>query len=120
MEHVGQIVERVVRRSGISVTELALRMHVNRKSIYNWFAQRYLSFDIVYQIGCVMGHDFLTEFPDNREDLCFHSEHTVVNEVIEDADYWKDKYIELLEKYNNQLESEQNMKPDSVKKSARR
>lgn len=106
--NVGEIVEKVVRRSGISVTELAHRMHVNRRSVYNWFSQKYLSFKIVHQVGCVLGHDFSIEFPDQ---FAIEPEKGVLLEDIEHPEYetayyWKDKYINLLEKYNQQLEKQ--------------
>jgi len=106
--HTGAIVERVVRRSGVSITELARRTHVNRRSVYNWFNQKRLKLDIICKIGYVLGHDFSVEFPN----LFPKDEFTQMKKLVETRDevenaesvyFWMNKYIALLEKYNELL-----------------
>lgn len=106
--HTGAIVERVVRRSGVSITELARRTHVNRRSVYNWFNQKRLKLDIICKIGYVLGHDFSIEFPN----LFPKDEFTQMKRLVETRDevensesvyYWMNKYITLLERYNELL-----------------
>ena len=100
--------ERVVRRSGVSITELARRTHVNRRSVYNWFNQKRLKLDIICKIGYVLGHDFSVEFPN----LFPKDEFTQMKKLVETRDevenaesvyFWMNKYIALLEKYNELL-----------------
>jgi hypothetical protein len=109
--HRGQIIEMVIRREGYSISELARLAKVNRRSVYYWFNQQYLKTEIIYQIGIYIKHDFSIEFPhifkpgDFKQLNTFGSlsiakdpsqEHT-------DAEYWKNKYLDILEKYNHLL-----------------
>lgn len=109
--HHGQIVERIIRRNGHSISELARLAKVNRRSVYNWFNQRNLKPDIIFRIGCVLNYDFSAEFPNlfskgefNRQNNSYMSDViTKSTHGQEETDYWKDKYIDLLERYNQLL-----------------
>ncbi len=100
----GEIVELVIRRNNISISELSRRLHVSRRSIYNWFTQKNLSFDIICKIGEVLDYDFSRDFPEK-----FNGRNTTgMREILTDleldnyqnsAHYWRTKYINLLEKY---------------------
>ncbi|TSD67736.1 helix-turn-helix domain-containing protein [Inquilinus sp. KBS0705] len=103
-KHYGQIVELVIRKNGFSISELARLANINRKCIYNWFNQKYLKPDIIHKIGCFINHDFSVEFPELfvKEDFV-KTDNTVSNASLQDdrnRTLWKDKYIELLERYN--------------------
>jgi transposase-like protein len=50
-KHYGQIVELVIRKGGYSISEIARLTLINRKSVYNWFNQKYLKPEIIYRIG---------------------------------------------------------------------
>lgn len=109
----GQIVERVVRRNKVSISELARRMQVNRRSVYNWFDQKALKIDIICKIGHVLNHDFSIDFPEAFGERGFSAMEKLVD-GIDDNDhkhpnsvhYWMVKYISLLEKYNALLSQE--------------
>ncbi|SDT05241.1 hypothetical protein SAMN05216490_2380 [Mucilaginibacter mallensis] len=108
--HRGQIVEMVIRREGYSISELARLAKVNRRSVYYWFNQQFLKTEIIYQIGVYIKHDFSIEFPhifksdDFKQLNTFGNLNIVKNpEVNTDAEYWKNKYLEILEKYNDLL-----------------
>jgi lambda repressor-like predicted transcriptional regulator len=109
--HRGQIIEMVIRREGYSISELARLAKVNRRSIYYWFNQQYLKTEIIYQIGIYIKHDFSIEFPhifkpeDFKQLNTFGSISIVKNSSQErlDSEYWKDKYLDILEKYNQLL-----------------
>ena len=110
--HHGQILERVVRRNGHSISDVARLTNVNRRSVYNWFNQPHLKPEIIYRIGCAIDHDFSVELPHlfTAEDFSKDKKRTVAavtkEEVQEDPankHYWKDKYIDLLERYNELL-----------------
>lgn len=109
--HQGQIVEYIVRKNGYSISDLAKALNVNRRSMYNWFNQKELKWDVIYRIGYVIRHDFSKEFP-----LLFTSEDFKgmyaprssavlldMNNKTDDDDHWKDKYLNLLERYNTEL-----------------
>lgn len=110
-KHYGEIIERTIRRNGYSISELARLMKVNRRSIYNWFNQPKFKPDIIFKIGCALKHDFSNEFPElfsSEEFTKAFNNSKLLNtdfftEEREKINYWKDKYINLLEDYNQIL-----------------
>jgi lambda repressor-like predicted transcriptional regulator len=112
-KHYGQILEMVIRKQGVSISELARLADINRKCIYNWFNQKYLKSGIIYKVGILINHDFSIEYPElfTKEDFNKNNNAVVISanhpETPEGLNgntaNWKDKYIDLLEKYNNQL-----------------
>lgn len=110
--HHGETIEKVVRRNGHSITDVAKLTKVNRRSVYNWFNQAKLKPEIIYKVGCVINHDFSAELPQLFTPEDFEKgfkEHAPVDKHTEElSDIWKDKYIELLERYTALL-AESNM-----------
>ncbi|QNL51697.1 hypothetical protein H8S90_09045 [Olivibacter sp. SDN3] len=109
-KHYGEIIEKVMRRNGYSISEAARTMKVNRRSVYNWFDQPKLKDNLIFKIGCALRYDFSKEFPElfTTEDFqkAFSNtqvKRTNVVDELEKTNYWKDKYISLLEKYNAML-----------------
>ena len=107
--HHGQTVERIIRRNGYSIAELARIIQVNRRSVYNWFNQRHLKPEIIFRIGSVLNHDFSSEFPslfvkgETIGKSTVHYTESVENAPGLGGSNWKDEYIDLLEKYNELL-----------------
>jgi hypothetical protein len=102
--HYGQIIEKVIRRNGHSISEVALITGVNRRSVYNWFNQRHLKADIIIRIGKAIHYDFSTLIPEL--DLTTRDFITLAPKLRgedEQVTVWKDKYISLLERYNELL-----------------
>jgi AcrR family transcriptional regulator len=117
--HFGKIVERIVRRDHMGISEIARKLNVSRRTLYNWFNTKRLSFDIICQIGIVIEHDFSKEFP-NEFALRFNSSnaekdietHEAKDAPLDAIYYWMDKYIKLLEKFNEALRNENTVKLD--------
>ncbi len=109
--HNGEIVEKVIRREGHSLTDLAKITGVNRRSIYNWFLQPRLKPEIIIRIGRAIKHDFSAEFPGQfaPEDFVTPAEVKSPTTALDDEtlDVWKEKYIDLLERYNYLLSEKQ-------------
>jgi hypothetical protein len=110
--HHGQTIEKIIRRNGHSISDLAKVMNVNRRSIYNWFTQPRLKLHIVENIGYAIGYDFSQELPDLFMPMVFKrinskngSEVSVglISSNVDEDDLWKDKYVDLLERYNQLL-----------------
>lgn len=108
--HNGEIVELIVRRNKISISELSRKLDVSRKSIYNWFKKEDLSIEVINRIGEILNHNFVNELPEKYEEL-----HKQLKKLKSDkstspdpdlALYWKNKYINLLESYTNVLMKE--------------
>ena len=106
--HHGQIIELVVRREGYNISELARLAKVNRRSVYYWFNQQYLKTELIYQIGIHIKHDFSVEFPhlfksDDFAQMNYHRSSKSGTDLPQNNNeiaYWKDKYLDILEKYN--------------------
>lgn len=110
-KHYGHLIERIIRRNGYSISELARLTNVNRRSIYNWFNQKNLKSEIIFRIGCALKHDFSEEFPELFTEDEFQKVITPTKTSTDEeqvstegsSSYWKDKYIKVLEEYNRLL-----------------
>lgn len=105
MKHRGEIVERVVRDSGIPLTKIAKKMGKSRRWIYNVFEMPDLSLDLVLEFGKILHYDFSDEIPQiaNRSSILDDRE---VPYGVNKAEYWKGKYYTLLEEYNELLKKD--------------
>ncbi|HKG07027.1 MAG TPA: hypothetical protein VKB19_11240 [Pedobacter sp.] len=102
--HHGQYIEKIIRRNGHSISDIARLTSVNRRSVYNWFNLPRLKPSTILAIGKAMKYDFSGAFPElalERENDGMPFSDTVDQDqkVLIQINYWKDKYIELLEKY---------------------
>jgi hypothetical protein len=106
MQHKGEIVERIVRKSGYSLTRLTKQLGKSRRWIYNAFENPHLSIDHIIEIGRVIHHDFSLEIEELRRYRQFSSdvENRYIGPDENSVDYWKNKYLVLMEKYNELLE----------------
>ncbi|TSD67073.1 hypothetical protein FFF34_006665 [Inquilinus sp. KBS0705] len=109
--HYGQTVEYIVRKNGYSITDLANGLGVNRRTIYNYFQSTYLKYDVIHKIGLLVRHDFSKEFPDIftsdqfAPNIRSKKDNDQPSNTLADEEYWKDKYITLLEQYTHLITS---------------
>lgn len=112
-EYVGRIIERAIRRQDVSISELSRRMNVSRRTLYNCFERRTLDKNFVCSIGTIIGYDFTKELGvdfnnenHQAENVCQVYPALSENELEDqkETDYWMQKYIQLLEKYNQLLQ----------------
>lgn len=101
MQHKGEIVEKAVRQSGIPLTKLVKRLGKSRKWIYNAFENPQLSFDVIIDIGKIIHYDFSTDF----KELKATQPNDLLNNSPQEIEYWKNKYLHLLEEYKTLLEA---------------
>ena len=102
-QHKGKILENAVRESGIPLTKLTKRINKSRRWIYNAFENPNLSIEYIIQIGEIIHYDFSEVLVELKKFKSSALKVHVTGEQ-ENPEYWKDKYLELLEKYNNILE----------------
>ena len=102
----GKILENVFKTSGFSLTELSKRVAYDRTTVYRHFAKAELEFSILLKYGKALNHDFSVEFPELlnyfnkvQEPMAAYTPYTLA-EALKERDFWKDKYIALLEKHN--------------------
>ena len=97
MQNRGELVERVVRKSGLSITLLAEKLGVSRNTLYNKFKEQDLSYDFIIRVGKVIHYNFSVDLPEIK----------VVYQLPEDsrAHLWRleRRYKNLLEQYNKLL-----------------
>jgi hypothetical protein len=107
MQHKGEIVEKAIRQSGIPLTKLVKRMGKSRKWIYNAFENPHLSIDYILEIGNAIHYDFSFEIKElsSNQNIVFEP-----RPAYQDAEYWKNKYLLLLEEYKTLLEASNNKK----------
>jgi hypothetical protein len=105
MIHRGQIVEKIIRKSGYSITKLANKLGVTRNTLYNRFNNPNLGYRFIVEIGTVVHHDFTMEFPEIKDEVELMGEVPLRSIDRETSELWKveTKYIALLEQYNKML-----------------
>ena len=106
-EHHGAIIERNIKRSSFRVSQVALKLNVNRRTLYNWFSKQRLSMEIIHDIGLKLNYDFGLDIP--RFNLYKKEMHKSELSLLEERNEvlgYKQKYLELLEAYNGLLEVE--------------
>jgi predicted transcriptional regulator len=101
MQHRGEIIKDAVYKSGYPITELAKRIGKSRRWVYLLFENATVSIDIMLQIGKIIHYDFTEDLHTFGKNLYLRSEPP--NPYITDEDYWKNKYLKLLEEYNDLL-----------------
>jgi hypothetical protein len=104
--HKGEIIEKAVRMSGIPISKLAKKLNRSRQWLYRVFESEQVSIDSVLEIGKAIHHDFTDEFGMIKgADVYLKNESNNMLEE-ESAEYWKIKYIHLLEEYNRVLKKQ--------------
>jgi transcriptional regulator with XRE-family HTH domain len=99
--HMGELLERAIRRKGMNITELAAALNVTRRTLYNWFKLERIDEVSMERISGVIKYEINT---------------SNINPVItkgslgepsinKDEAYWQARYIDLLERYSTLLQS---------------
>lgn len=106
----GQVLERVVRRDRMGISELSRKLNVSRRTIYNWFDQKTLNYEIICKVGTVIGYDFSIDLPEVFAGIGVNYQNQLGMQSLEykkasaiSVYFWMNKYISLLEKYNEIL-----------------
>lgn len=103
MQHRGEIVERAIRQSGFPISEIAKRLGRSRRWMYLMFDNNQVALETILTIGNIIHHDFSDEIKELN---------TINNNTLSDPEnpynnqtkeYWKNKYLKLLEDYNELL-----------------
>ncbi|MDX2360671.1 MAG: hypothetical protein QNK23_07680 [Crocinitomicaceae bacterium] len=109
LQHKGEIVEKAVRESGITITRLTNKMGKSRRWLYQIFERPNVPMDYIIEIGKIIHHDFSKDIRELRVYKQSATPPVIDEHEIEfigeraKATYWKNKYVSLLEKYNELL-----------------
>jgi predicted transcriptional regulator len=106
MQHRGEIIRKAVYNSGYTITEIAKTIGKSRKWMYLMFENSNVSLDVVMKIGKIIRYDFSQEIKE------FSSFSTKINSTVPSveneepsSEYWKNKYLKLLEDYSELLKA---------------
>lgn len=101
--HQGKTIELAVKTSPLSIIEVAEKLKINRRTVYQWFAREELTEDIIVKVGDVIGVDLYDKYPGVFNRLMAtpgtRKKHYPQQPVDDDLSY-KDKYIQALEEIN--------------------
>ena len=100
MQHRGEIVKNAIHQSGYSITKLALKLGKSRRWMYQMFDSSSVSLDLVLQIGEIIHYDFTDEIRGFKKSVFVESRDTNYVTPENTVEFWKDKYLKLLEDYN--------------------
>jgi hypothetical protein len=115
MLHRGEIIEKVIRESGYSITTIAQKLGKSRRWMYLLFDNPNVPIDLILQIGKIIYHDFSLEFPEIIKGQYVSNEDPKEYQKTNDS-FWKEKYFTLLEEYNSLLKKELDKKSEKKNK----
>jgi len=108
---IGKVLHNVASRHNLSITKITKKAGYNSQStFYKHTAQANLSFKILYRYAKAMNYYFTSEIPEFekwlKENGLIDKDKTPESfeELRIDRDNWRNKYYQLLEKYNTLLE----------------
>lgn len=107
----GQILAAVVEATGLNKEEIAKKAGYSRASYYKHIENPDLPYHILILYGRVIRHDFTQEFPEMpkytlEDPEAQYGTPKTIEEAVSIIESWKNKYIELLEKYNQLIEEQ--------------
>lgn len=103
----GAILHKVAKLNKKSIVQIAEDAGFDQSTFYYHKAQPDLPFETLYKYAVVMDYYFANEFPDftdwlKENNLSPKKEASLSKEsLLQERDYWKDKYYALLEEHNN-------------------
>lgn len=108
MVHKGEIIKAAIEKSGVKKTLLAAEMGISRGTLYNIFNQIDVDTNTILKIGRIIHYDFSVTFTKLKSDNLAKDPQEAyytrdMDQLKSDVNYWKEKYILLLEEYNKLL-----------------
>ena len=111
MIHRGKILKDFIEnlKPRVSIASLARKMNYDRTTVYQHFGNDKLDFSTILKYGKALNHDFSVEFPEmiqyisTVEEPITEYKAMTLSEALQERDYWKDKYISLMEKHHELL-----------------
>lgn len=100
MQHRGEILKKAIDESGMPKTRIHRLMGISRKTLYNKFSEPDVPLEFLMKMGRVIHHDFSHEIPELKKIDPIMNDSSANPVYYTDAEYWKNKYLALLEEYN--------------------
>jgi len=107
LRHDGEILKKLIGKGEVPISRIAKQLGVDRSTIYRMFEKTDIPIEFLLKIGKVINKDMSTFFPEViqaiQEPPVNYTSPKSYSELLDESRYWKDKYIDILEKYNNLL-----------------
>lgn len=103
MKHRGEIVRQQIAASGLKYGDVAKKLHVSRKTLYNWLEQYNLAWDRIKSIGDIINHDFGKDFAEidignyTVQESAAPYDKLTLEECRKQLEIFRDKCFELYE-----------------------
>lgn len=109
----GQVLKTAVETSRYKIGEATKRAGYSRNAYYKHIEDPDLDYHILILYGKAIMHDFTEEFPDMPKYLLSDPDETykkpqTLEEAIKVLDQWRERYYELMDKYNRMIEEKVN------------
>ena len=107
--HRGQVLKQAVEATGLNKEVVAEKANYTRASYYKHIQEPDLPYHILIAYGRAINYDFTEELPEMpkyllEEPPANYDKLVPAAEVAKQVNYWKDKYLDLMEKYNRLIE----------------
>jgi transcriptional regulator with XRE-family HTH domain len=99
----GELVEKAIRKKGLTITEIAVSMEVSRRTVYNWFKEEVINVTVLNKLSRILAYDFSSSNSNIQQVTAYISSPTEQQLATQDDAYWQDQYIALLERYSELL-----------------
>ena len=110
MVHRGEILLKSIRQSGIPITRIVKTLNKSRRWLYNMFEKSDVPLDTLLEVEKIISYDFSSEIPELRNKI--KEKRMSLKEDEEkifgnnSAEFWKNKYLKLLEDYSELLKNQ--------------
>ncbi len=113
--HRGHILQHAVEATRFKKEDIAAKAGYTRSSYYKHIQDPDLPFHILTSYGKALKIDFTDDLPEMpkyviEEQDTVYTQGMTIGDLHKQIEYWKDKYIELLEKYNKLIEEKRGSK----------
>lgn len=95
MKHKGEIFEKAIRNSKISIKKISEEIGYSNRQMYNFFETENLPNSLFIKVGKVISYDFSKDLPELIEYLMLSEPQEAYN--LNNS--YQQKYLELLEKH---------------------
>ena len=112
-KHRGEILRDAVNERGMNITKLMKKVNYSRSTYYNHILDPDLPYEVLEKYGKAMSHDFSDEFPNFsgfrlEDEPAEYGRPETLEKALEQMDMYRDKYQDILEKYQKLLEEKIN------------
>lgn len=106
--HRGEILKCIIKETNNKVSSVARKMNIDRGTVYRHFDDPNLSIDYLLKYRKAMNYDFSKYFPEllnivQEQVIEYNKQSKTFSDLEKELQIWKDKYIQLLELYNELL-----------------